>query len=65
MRPTDNLTIGKLPLVAKQQLEQAGFKVDMQSMDWSDAGRAPRQEGRASAGGWSAFMTAVDRVATS
>jgi peptide/nickel transport system substrate-binding protein len=34
MRPTDLGSIAKLPLVAKQQLEQAGFKVDLQTMDW-------------------------------
>ncbi|MBA4329140.1 MAG: peptide ABC transporter substrate-binding protein, partial [Polaromonas sp.] len=35
MRPTDLASIAKLPLVAKQQLEAAGFKVDMQQSDWS------------------------------
>src|ERR1700712_1904118 len=35
MRPTDLPSIAKLPLVAKQQLEAAGFKVDMQQMDWN------------------------------
>jgi ABC-type transport system substrate-binding protein len=57
MRPTDNPTIGKLPLVAKQQLEQAGFKVDMQSMDWSTLVARRAKKDAPSAGGWSAFMT--------
>lgn len=57
MRPTDNATIGKLPLVAKQQLEQAGFKVDMQAMDWSTLVARRAKKDAPSAGGWSAFMT--------
>ena len=35
MRPTDLASIAKIPLVAKQQLEAAGFKVDFQQMDWA------------------------------
>lgn len=57
MRPTDNPTIGKLPLVAKQQLEQAGFKVDMQSMDWSTLVARRARKDAPTAGGWSAFLT--------
>lgn len=57
MRPTDNATIGKMPLVAKQQLEQAGFKVDMQAMDWSTLVARRAKKDAPTAGGWSAFMT--------
>lgn len=58
MRPAENGTIGKLPLVAKQQLEQAGFKVDLQNMDWQTlVGRRAKKDAP-NAGGWSAFMTA-------
>lgn len=57
MRPAENGTIGKLPLVAKQQLEQAGFKVDLQAMDWQTlVGRRAKKDAPA-AGGWSLFLT--------
>ncbi len=58
MRPTDLAAISKLPLVAKQQLEQAGFKVDMQQMDWSTLVSRRAKKDPPSAGGWNAFMTA-------
>ena len=57
MRPSDNGTIGKLPLVAKQQLEQAGFKVDLQNMDWQTLVARRAKKDAPSAGGWSIFMT--------
>ena len=34
MKPTDLASIQKLPDVAAQLLRQAGFKVDLQAMDW-------------------------------
>jgi peptide/nickel transport system substrate-binding protein len=58
MRPTDLAAIAKLPLVAKQQLEQAGFKVDMQQMDWATLVARRAKKDAPSAGGWNAFMTA-------
>jgi len=57
MRPSDNGTIGKLPLVAKQQLEQAGFKVDLQNMDWQTLVARRAKKDAPAAGGWSIFMT--------
>ena len=43
--------------VAKQLMEKAGFKVDMQSMDWQTlvARRAKKEPPRQ--GGWNAFLT--------
>jgi peptide/nickel transport system substrate-binding protein len=58
MRPTDLAAIAKIPLVAKQQLEQAGFKVDMQTMDWQTLVARRAKKDVPSAGGWNAFMTA-------
>ena len=57
MRPSDFAALSKAPLVVKQQLEQAGFTVDMQTMDWQTllARRAKKEP--ASAGGWDAFIT--------
>jgi len=60
MRPTDLPVIGKMPLVAKQQLEAAGFKVDMQQMDWGTVIARRAKKDAPSAGGWNAFMTAWD-----
>ncbi|CAN7178641.1 MULTISPECIES: ABC transporter substrate-binding protein [unclassified Variovorax] len=57
MRPTDLAAIAKLPLVAKQQLEQAGFKVDLQTMDWQTLVARRAKKDLPSAGGWNAFMT--------
>jgi peptide/nickel transport system substrate-binding protein len=58
MRPTDLASIAKLPLVAKQQLEAAGFKVDMQQMDWATLVARRAKKDAPDKGGWSAFMTA-------
>ncbi len=58
MRPTDLASIAKIPLVAKQQLEAAGFKVDFQQMDWASLiARRAKKEPPAQ-GGWNLFLTA-------
>jgi len=58
MRPTDLASIAKIPLVAKQQLEAAGFKVDFQQMDWASLlARRAKQDAPAQ-GGWNLFLTA-------
>jgi peptide/nickel transport system substrate-binding protein len=57
MRPTDLAGIAKLPLVAKQQLEAAGFKVDMQQMDWQTLLARRAKKDAPDKGGWNAFMT--------
>ncbi len=58
MRPTDLSGLAKLPLVAKQQLEEAGFKVDLQQMDWATLLARRAKKDAPDKGGWSAFMTA-------
>ena len=58
MRPTDLAAIAKLPLVAKQQLEAGGFKVDMQQMDWATLLARRSKKDAPKDGGWNAFMTA-------
>ena len=58
MRPTDLAAIAKLPLVAKQQLEAAGFKVDMPQSDWATLVARRAKKDLPNAGGWNAFMTA-------
>mgnify|MGYP000031061462 CR=1 FL=1 len=58
MRPTDLASIAKIPLVAKQQLEAAGFKVDFQQMDWATLLARRAKKDAPANGGWSAFLTA-------
>jgi peptide/nickel transport system substrate-binding protein len=57
MQSTDLQVLTNLAPVAKAQLERAGFKVDMQSMDWQTlVGRRVKKD-PPSAGGWHAFLT--------
>ena len=58
MRPTDLASIAKIPLVAKQQLEAAGFKVDFQQMDWASLVARRAKKDAPAAGGWNVFLTA-------
>jgi peptide/nickel transport system substrate-binding protein len=52
LRPTDQAILAKLPVVATQLLRQAGFNVDMQSMDWQTlVSRRAKKEG------WNIFLT--------
>jgi peptide/nickel transport system substrate-binding protein len=57
MHSTDLYVLTNLAPVAKSLMEKAGFKVDMQSMDWQTlvARRAKRDP--PNAGGWNAFLT--------
>jgi peptide/nickel transport system substrate-binding protein len=58
LKPTDLASIQKLPDVAAQLLRQAGFKVDLQAMDWQTlVGRRAKKD-PIDKGGWHMFMTA-------
>ena len=58
LKPTDIATINKLPDVAAQLLRQAGFKVDVQAMDWQTmVGRRAKKD-TPDKGGWNLFLTA-------
>ena len=58
MKPTDLASIQKLPDVAAQLMRQAGFKVDLQAMDWQTlVGRAHKKD-PIDKGGWHMFLTA-------
>ena len=58
MKPTDLVTISKLPDVAAQLMRQAGFKVDLQAMDWQTlVGRRAKKD-PIDKGGWHMFLTA-------
>jgi peptide/nickel transport system substrate-binding protein len=63
LQPSDLDVIKQLPIVAKAQLERAGFKVEVQSMDWTTmVNRLVTKKGPPSDGGWNAFGTSWVQV---
>ncbi len=58
MHSTDLKALTNLAPVAKSLMEKAGFKVDMQSMDWQSVVARRAKKDPPSAGGWNAFLTA-------
>jgi peptide/nickel transport system substrate-binding protein len=58
MHSTDLKTLTNLAPVAKSLMEKAGFKVDMQSMDWQTLVARRAKKDPPEAGGWNAFLTA-------
>ena len=62
-QPTDLGVIKQMAPVAKAQLEKAGFKVDVQPMDWqSMVSRLTTKKGPPSEGGWNAFGTSWSQL---
>jgi peptide/nickel transport system substrate-binding protein len=57
MHSTDLQVLTNLAPVAKSLMERAGFKVDMQSMDWQTLVARRAKKDPANAGGWHAFVT--------
>ncbi|HRK18492.1 MAG TPA: ABC transporter substrate-binding protein [Hyphomicrobiaceae bacterium] len=57
MQSTDLAVLTNLAPVAKSLLEKAGFKVDMQSMDWQTLVARRAKKDAPNAGGWHAFLT--------
>jgi peptide/nickel transport system substrate-binding protein len=57
MHSTDLKALTNLAPVAKSLMEKAGFKVDMQSMDWQTLVARRAKKDAPSAGGWNAFLT--------
>ena len=57
MHSTDLDVLSNLAPVAKQLMEKAGFKVDMQSSDWQTVVSRRAKKDPANAGGWHAFLT--------
>lgn len=57
MQSTDIGSLANLAPVAKALLERAGFKVDLQAMDWQTLVSRRVKKEPPSAGGWSAFLT--------
>jgi len=58
LKPTDLAAIQKLPDVAAQLLRQAGFKVDLQAMDWNTVVSRRAKKEPPAQGGWNMFLTA-------
>jgi len=57
MHSTDLAVLTNLAPVAKSLMEKAGFKVDMQSMDWQTLVARRAKKDPPNAGGWHAFLT--------
>jgi peptide/nickel transport system substrate-binding protein len=59
LHQTDVVGHNNLATVAKPQLERAGFKVDLQAMDWQTLVSRRSKKDPPSAGGWHAFFTST------
>lgn len=57
MQPTDVTELAPQPVVVAQQLRAAGFKVDLQAMDWQSVVARRANQASPSQGGWSMFFT--------
>jgi peptide/nickel transport system substrate-binding protein len=57
MHSTDLAVLTNLAPVAKSLMEKAGFKVDMQSMDWQTLVARRSKKDAPDKGGWHAFLT--------
>jgi peptide/nickel transport system substrate-binding protein len=57
MYPTDIASLNKVPPVMAALLKQAGFNVDLQSMDWPTLLTRRAKKDPADKGGWNAFIT--------
>jgi len=70
MQSTDIPSLSNLAPVAKSLLEKAGFKVDLQAMDWQTLVSRRAKKDPPASGGWSVFLTSwgsvdvLDPVAT-
>jgi peptide/nickel transport system substrate-binding protein len=62
MQSTDLASLANLAPVAKQQLEQMGFKVELQAMDWQTLIARRTKKDAPNAGGWHAFLTSWGSV---
>jgi peptide/nickel transport system substrate-binding protein len=57
MQSTDVHVLTNLAPVAKSLMEKAGFKVDLQAMDWQTLVARRAKKDPPNAGGWHAFLT--------
>lgn len=57
MQPTDVVTLTAQPVVVAQALRDAGFNVDMQTMDWQTLVTRRASQSAPADGGWNIFFT--------
>ncbi|MBV6272818.1 ABC transporter substrate-binding protein [Alcaligenaceae bacterium CGII-47] len=57
LHATDNPNLSAQPIVIAQALRKAGFKVEMQSMDWQTLASRRTSNKSVGEGGWSMFVT--------
>lgn len=57
MLPGDVPALSRLPLVYGELLKQAGFNVDVQTMDWASLVTRRTRKDSADKGGWNVFVT--------
>ena len=57
MLPADMPSLNKYPPVMAELLRRAGFKVDLQSMDWATLVTRRTKSSPVSEGGWNGFIT--------
>lgn len=57
LQPTDTPSVNAQPVVIAQALRAAGFKVDMQAMDWQTVVTRRAVQAEPKAGGWNIFAT--------
>ena len=62
MQSTDIASLSNLAPVAKSLLEKAGFKVDLQAMDWQTLVSRRAKKDPPAAGGWSVYLTSWGSV---
>jgi peptide/nickel transport system substrate-binding protein len=62
MQSTDISSLSNLAPVAKSLLEKAGFKVDLQAMDWQTLVSRRAKKDPPASGGWSAYLTSWGSV---
>jgi peptide/nickel transport system substrate-binding protein len=63
LHSTDLYVLANLAPVAKSLMEKAGFKVDMQSMDWQTLVTRRAKKDPPNAGGWHALLTSAAAAA--
>ena len=57
LAPTDQILLKAQPVIAAQLLREAGFKVDLQAMDWQTVVTRRASQKPTKEGGWSMFFT--------
>jgi peptide/nickel transport system substrate-binding protein len=62
MQSTDISSLSNLAPVAKSLLEKAGFKVDLQAMDWQTLVARRAKKDPPASGGWSVYLTSWGSV---